>query len=127
VPDAEKLSWIVLGRPPDSGGADAALLMAAAGSVFGGEGAGPIAKIASALGVDEISFRPQTGADTPLAAQIVTVGKRLSTRTFLSYEQGLTAAAGTLKLSYALTRRLSLVSRAGADNALDIFYNFFLD
>lgn len=127
VPDAEKLSWIVLGRPPDSGGADTALLMAAAGSVFGGEGAGPIAKIANALGVDEISFRQQESADAPLAAQIVTVGKRLSTRTFLSYEQGLTAAAGTLKLSYALTRRLSLVSRAGADNALDIFYNFFLD
>ena len=33
----------------------------------------------------------------------------------------------TLKLSYALTRHLSLVSRAGADNAIDVFYNFFLD
>ena len=130
VPDTEKLSWIVLGRPPDASGADTSLLIAAAGSILGGRSGG----LKQTLGVDELSLHPaengktgQIGSDNALSSQIVTVGKRLSTRAFLSYEQGVTAAAGVTKLTYTLTPRVNIVTRAGVDNAIDVFYTFSFD
>ena len=59
-----------------------------------------------------------------MSSQIVTVGKRLSQRAFISYSQGVTAAAGVTKLTYALTRRVNIVTQAGVDSAIDIFYTF---
>lgn len=126
VPDPEKLSWIVLGRVPDAGGTDASLLLTAAGAILGGQGDGITGQLAQALGVDELALRQARDGD-PLASQILTLGKRLSARAFLSYEQGLSAAAGVMKLSYTLTPRVSVVTRAGADNALDLFYTFSFD
>ncbi|MFH2087000.1 MAG: translocation/assembly module TamB domain-containing protein [Pseudomonadota bacterium] len=126
VPDAEKLSWIVLGRAPDAGGADTSLLVAAAGAMLGGQSASVTSQIAQSLGVDEFSLRQAADSDN-LINQILTVGKRLSDRAWLGYEQGLTAATGTLKFTYALTPRVSLVTRAGGDNAVDVFYNFRFD
>lgn len=128
VPDAEKLSWIVLGRAPDAGGADTSLLIAAAGTILGGQSGGITGQIGQALGVDEFSLRQAPDSDTDtLTSQILTVGKRLSDRVWLGYEQGLTAATGTLKFTYALTPRVSLVTRTGGDNAVDVFYNFRFD
>lgn len=126
VPDPEKLSWIVLGRVPDAGGTDSSLLLAAAGAILGGQGDGITGQLAQALGVDELALR-QAKDGEPLNSQILTLGKRLSARAFLSYEQGLSAAAGVMKLSYTLTPRVSLITRAGADNALDVFYTFSFD
>lgn len=126
VPDSEKLSWIVLGRAPDADGTDASLLLAAAGSILGGQSGSLTGQLAQALGVDELSLR-QTQNGDPLASQIITAGKRLSSRAFLSYEQGLTAVAGTIKLTYALTPNVSIVTRAGYDNALDVLYTFHFD
>ncbi len=130
VPDAEKLSWIVLGRPPDAGGADAGLLLAAAGTILGGEGEALTTQIARTFGFDELTLRnAQNGAQNGAAldSQIVSLGKRLSRRAYLSYEQGLSATTGALKLTYTLTRRISVVTRTGEDNAVDVFYNFDFD
>ena len=126
VPDSEKLSWIVLGRVPDAGGSDSSLLLAAAGSILGGQGEGITSQIAQAFGVDELSLRQSENGDT-LSSQIFSVGKRLSARSWLSYEQGLNAAAGALKFTYTLTPRVSVVTRAGEETALDVFYNFSFD
>ncbi|SDY75549.1 translocation/assembly module TamB domain-containing protein [Nitrosomonas sp. Nm58] len=133
VPDSEKLSWIVLGRAPDASGVDTSLLIAAASSILGGQsGGGVIDQIGQALGVDEFSIRQQqaTGSttDSALSSQIGVVGKRLSSRAYLSYERGLTtAAAGITKLTYSLTRNITLVTRAGDDNAIDLYYTFQYD
>lgn len=128
VPDAEKLSWIVLGRAPDASGMDTSLLLTAASSILGGQsGGGIMDQIGGALGVDEFSIRQQ-GTGDPLTSQIGTVGKRLSSRAYLSYERGLTTTAtGITKLTYSLTSNISVVTRAGEDNAVDIFYTFQLD
>jgi translocation and assembly module TamB len=126
VSDAEKLSWIVLGRAPDAGGTDASLLLAAAGAILGGQGDGVTAQLAQAFGVDEVSLR-QAATGEPLTGQILVLGKRLSARTYLGYEQGLSAATGAVKLTHALTPRISIVTRAGEDNAIDVFYHFAFD
>ncbi len=128
VPDSEKLSWIVLGRPPHAGGVDTSLLLTAASSILSGQPGGGITdQISQALGVDEISVR-QTGNGNPLTHQIGTIGKRLSSRAYISYERSLTAATvGVTKLTYNLTPSISIVTQAGVDSAIDIFYTFQFD
>jgi translocation and assembly module TamB len=100
-------------------------LLAAAGSILGGQSGGVTDKISQALGVDELSIR-QVGSD-PLTGQIGTIGKRLSKEAYISYEQGLAAAAGVTKLTYALTPKITLVARAGMDNAIDVLYSLSFD
>jgi translocation and assembly module TamB len=131
VPDFEKLSWIVLGRQPTDGGVDTALLFNAAGSILGGQSGGITGQLKQSLGIDELSLRQGENkagpADNPLSNQIATIGKRLSSRAFLSYEQGITAAAGVTKLTYTLTPRVNVVTQAGVESAIDIFYTFSFD
>ncbi|MDP2143242.1 MAG: translocation/assembly module TamB domain-containing protein [Gallionella sp.] len=131
VPDFEKLSWIVLGRLPTTGGADTSLLFTAAGSILGGQSGGITGQLKQSLGIDELSLRQgesaQGGSDNPLSSQIATVGKRLSSRAFLSYEQGVTAVAGVTKLTYTLTPRVNIVTQAGVESAIDVFYTFSFD
>ncbi|MBA4381750.1 MAG: hypothetical protein C0406_04220 [Sideroxydans sp.] len=121
VPDAEKLSWIVLGRVPDSSGIDSSLLLSAATNIMGGQSA---SKIGRAVGVDELSLNQKAGGADPLLSQVVTVGKRLNPRAYLSYEQGLSSGTGITKFTYTLTPRITLVTRTGVEDALDIFYSF---
>jgi translocation and assembly module TamB len=120
VPDAEKLSWIVLGRVPESGSIDSSLLLAAAGNLLGGQSVGQLGR---SIGVDELSLRQRETGDA-LQGQVVTVGKRLSSRAYLSYEQGLSDVGGLTKFSYTLTPRITLVTRTGTEDAIDLFYSF---
>ena len=124
VPDMEKLSWIALGRAP-GGKTDASLLISAAGSILGGQAGGVMEKISRTIGVDELSIR-QSGID-PLMGQVGVVGKRLSDRAYITYEQGLAAVAGVTKLTYNLTPKITVVTRAGLDNAIDVFYTLRFD
>lgn len=128
VPDTEKLSWIALGRKPDPGGLDTSVLLAAAGSILGGQsGAGITEQITKALGVDEISFK-QAGIGSSLSGQIGVVGKRISSRVYLSYERSLaTTTMGITKLTYNLTPKLTVVTQAGEDSAIDLFYTIQFD
>lgn len=120
VPDGEKLSWIMLGRVPESTGVDSSLLLAAASSILGGQSAG---KFGETLGIDEISLSQQEGGDS-FQSQKVTVGKQLSSRARISYEQGLSEVGGVTKFTYTLTPRITIVTRTGIEDALDIFYSF---
>lgn len=149
VPDTEKLSWIVLGRAPDVSGLDTSLLITAASAILGGGSNGITSKLSDMFGVDEISFRqgsttgstqagapstnnlfsnPTSLANTTLGGQIGTVGKRLSSRAYLSYERGITATTtGITKLTYSLTPKITVVTQAGEDSAVDLFYTFRFD
>lgn len=128
VPDAEKLSWIVLGRKPDASGLDTSVLLSAAGSILGGQsGSGLTDRITQALGVDEITFK-QAGVGSSLSGQIGVIGKRISSRAYLSYERGLTATTmGITKLTYNLTPKVTVVTQAGEDSAVDLFYTIQFD
>ncbi len=129
VSDAEKLSWIIFGRSLNSGNVDTSLLLTAAGSILGGQssGEGLTQQLSRSLGVDEISIR-QAGSGSPLSSQIGTVGKRISSRAYLSYERGLTTAnIGITKLTYKLSPKVNVVTQTGLDSAVDVFYIFQFD
>ena len=144
VPDPEKLSWIVLGRAPDAGaGADLGLLLPAAQALLGGPGGGMTEQLSRSLGFDEFTIgQGEVGGasrratsrvvgsgtavegDGTLGGQVLTVGKRLSSDLYLSFEQSLGGAESLVKLTYQLSRRVSLVARGGTDNAIDAYYTF---
>ena len=133
VPDSEKLSWLVLGTAPNasSSGADLAALQAASSALLGSRGKPVSASIAQQIGLDDISFKsvPQTGAPgTPgVENQVIAVGKRLTERLSLVYEQGLTIATNALRLEYELTRSITLRAEAGTVGAVGLYFRRTFD
>ncbi len=107
VPESEKLSWILLGRPSDAGSADAGLLISAATAAFGGEGPGIAQRVANSFGFDDVSVGQGDTTSLPLQSrvasnfnggssiaeggtateQVLTLSKRLSSKARLALEQ----------------------------------------
>ena len=135
VPDSEKLSWLVLGQALDgSSGADLAALQAASAVLLGTHGKPVSATIAQRIGLDDISLRSASATEgrappgTPGAeGQVVAVGKRLTDRLSLVYEQGLSLATNTLRLEYELTRSLRLRAEAGVISGLGLYFRRSFD
>lgn len=131
VSDSDKLAWLVLGHGIDAaGGNEMALLGTAAGALFGGGGGK--GKLATALGVDELGVGQAAGSSTAGAATglqntVVTVGKRISSRVYLSFEQGAGTATSLVKLKYKLNPRITLQFQTGTNNALDVLYTWAFD
>ncbi|MEO8600440.1 MAG: translocation/assembly module TamB domain-containing protein, partial [bacterium] len=125
VPDTEKLSWLVLGHGTDSASAsqfDA--LSAAANALFGAtQGASLQARMAQSIGIDEFGIGRAQGLETT----VLTFGKRISSRAFLTYEQGVSGASTLVKLRYQLSKRFSVQAETGTSTALDLFYTWSYD
>lgn len=127
LPDAEKLSWVVLGRNASAGGAEAAVMQQAALALLGRRGGGSTsANIASRIGLDEIGFRSATTGEDASAAAL-TFGKRLSKDLYVTYERSLSGTLGTLYIFYDLTRSLTLRGQTGEKSAVDIIYTVKYD
>ena len=126
VPEGERISWLVLGRPPsDATKADLGMLQAAAGALLARGDAMPLdRRIARAFGVDEITLRGTGEAQD----RVVAVGKRLSDRFYVSYEQGIgTVASNLVKMDYSLSRRWSLRAETGTSSGGGVFYRYSWD
>ncbi|MDB5907936.1 MAG: hypothetical protein JWP34_2050, partial [Massilia sp.] len=125
VPDSEKLSWLVLGHGLEgTSGNEAGVLSAAAAALLGGKGGGGFtSRLANSLGVDELGLSQAKG----LESTVVTVGKRISSRAYLSFEQGATTATSLVKLRYKLNPRITLQFQTGTNTALDVLYSWAFD
>ena len=135
--DAEKLNWLVLGRPPSASGEsqDRALLSAAASALFAGQT--DSSNVMRSLGIDEISLRPgqdsssilpretvagtlRSSSGSTSATDFIVVGRRLTDDLYLTFEQAIAGGVTYAALNYQITRRLSLIGRAGTSTALDL-------
>ena len=125
VADSEKLSWLVLGRGSESAsGPDLQLLSLAAGALLSAADSVSLqAQIAQATGLDEVGIKGQGS----LEDTVLTLGKRLSSRAYLSYEQGLAGLGTLVRLSYTLSRRWSVKAQTGRENTVDLFYTLEFD
>ena len=126
VPDGDKISWLVLGHGlEESNKSEVNVLQSAAESLLArGESLSLQQKIAQRMGVDEFRFSGSGG----LEQAVVTVGKRVSSLVYLTYEQGLSGTSNLLTVRYTLTPRWSLQTQTGRkDNAVDIFYTIAFD
>lgn len=152
--DADKLSWLVLGTAPDGAqtGAQTAALQAAAAKLFGQNDGG----LASALGLDVLTIRGSGALDSFTAAStlsgfqsgsavpgqvggsatvapgsagqnVVAIGKRLSSRLVITYEQGLRGVWNLLRIQLDLTNRLAVRAQTGSESAVDLLWRLSFD
>ncbi|WP_292780581.1 translocation/assembly module TamB domain-containing protein [Methylophilus sp. UBA6697] len=119
-----KISLLVLGQPMSQvGSSDMALLSVAAGALLSqGDSVSLQTKIAQAVGLDSIDVR-----GTGPTNYAVSVGKRINRNLVVGYEKSIVGLLNVGKLTYQLTKRISIETRTGSDNALDIFYGFSFD
>ncbi|MDP3583558.1 MAG: translocation/assembly module TamB domain-containing protein [Thiobacillus sp.] len=122
LPDTEKLAWLVLGHGLENGGQqEFALLQIAAGALLSqAESVSMQAQLAETLRIDSFGVRGGEGDD--LATTVVSVGKRLSSRATLSYEQSLDGLNQVVKVLYQLSPRVRLEAQAGQPSSFDAFY-----
>lgn len=129
MPDAEKLSWLVLGRSAANGGAESAMLQQAALALLGGNGKGVTAGLTEAFGLDELSLRGAAsgGNGSTTTSATFTLGKRLSRDFYVSYERSLTGTLGTLYIFYDLSRRVTVRAQTGEQSAIDLIFTLPFD
>jgi len=123
LPDAEKLSWLVLGRAAANGGAESAMLQQAALALLGGNGKNLSSSLTEALGLDELSVRGAASTSSGTATNATfTLGKRLSRDFYVSYEHSLAGTLGTLYIFYDLSRRITVRAQTGEQSAIDLIF-----
>lgn len=130
VSDSDKLSWLVLGHGMQAAtGSEADVLSAAAGALLGGKGGtgGIQSKLANSLGLDELGVRQGAGEASGLENTVVTVGKRISSRLYLSFEQGAATASSVVRARYKINPRITLQLQTGTNTALDVLYSWAFD
>lgn len=140
VSDVEKLSWLLLGRAPDEGGGDTALLLSLGTSLLG-DGAPVYRK----LGLDEVSIQSgelgSTGSLLPvqtvvndinnssnnstLEQQFIRASKKISSKITLSIEQALSQTGTVGRLSYRLARGLTAELSTGTVSGIALVYRTF--
>ncbi|MFK7964689.1 MAG: translocation/assembly module TamB domain-containing protein [Burkholderiaceae bacterium] len=150
--DAETLSWLVLGVPIDNAqsGAQSLALKEAASRIIGqDDGSVSGGSFSDKLGLDTLGFGfasdtgqaqgvrdsgaptglPGAGGQTSASTyqEVVTLGKKLSDRLSISYEQGVRGLFNLLRIQYEINQRLSLRAQTGSENAVDLLYFWSFD
>ncbi len=122
--DGDKLSWLMLGRAPETvGGADTALLQQAAMALLAGEGEAPSDQLLKRLGLTDFAVNQKTDAND-VRQTVVTLGRQVSKRIYLGYERGVNATSGNWQLIYRIAQRLTIRAQAGEDPSLDAIYTW---
>jgi len=124
VPDEDKLSWLMFGYGAESAGAGQQRQMS--GSALGGAALGMVGgragkSIVSHFGIDEFSIGPSTAGLND--QQVVNVGKAVTDQISVGYEQSLTSASNVVKLTWAFSRRWSVIAKGGSINGLSVLFN----
>ncbi len=118
VPDDEKLSWMMFGHGTDSSSIGQRTASSQALALVGNMGGKRIAKD---IGLDQFSIGSSESGLTD--EQVVNLGKAITEKIALGYEQSLQGAASVAKATWQISRRWSVVARAGTINGLNILFN----
>jgi translocation and assembly module TamB len=119
VPEGEALSWLMLGRAPDKVGASQLSALPLATSALVDKAGAPVAR---ALKLDDVGVRSDAAAQ-----QFLTVGKRLTDRLYLAFEQSLGGTENLLRLEFTLTQRIALRAETGTASSVGVFYRYVWD
>ncbi|TDR33096.1 translocation/assembly module TamB domain-containing protein [Hydromonas duriensis] len=118
MPDEEKLSWLLFGRSSSNLSTGDGSAIAGAAAILLGSDKGR--QITEKLGIDSFNFG---SSENGLTGTVVGVGKRLSDQFSVSYEHGLNAVAGVVKITWNLSRHWQLLFRGGSINGADVQYS----
>ncbi|WP_454742169.1 translocation/assembly module TamB domain-containing protein [Cupriavidus necator] len=124
VPDEDKLSWLMFGYGAENAGVGQQRQLS--GSALGGAALGMIGSktgkgIVQHFGIDEFSIGPSTAGLND--QQVVSMGKAISERMSVGYEQSLTSASNVVKMTWQFSRRWSLIAKGGSINGLSVLFN----
>ncbi|GJG93446.1 translocation/assembly module TamB domain-containing protein [Cupriavidus pauculus] len=124
VPDEDKLSWLMFGYGAESAGSSQQRQLS--GGALGGAALGMIGgkagkSVVSHFGIDEFSIGPSTAGLND--QQVVSIGKSVTDQISVGYEQSLTSASNVVKLTWAFSRRWSLIAKGGSINGLSVLFN----
>ena len=124
LPEAEKLSWLVVGHANADGSAQMALVQQAAMAAMSSNGQPWSASLANNLGLDEISMSG-LGTNSESAANAgatLRIGKRIAGNFYVAYERSVAGAYGTFSIFYDLSKHLTLRGQTGEQSAADLIY-----
>lgn len=119
VADEEKLSWLMFGYGTESAGTGQR--QALAGAALGVIGSAAGKNLVQRFGLDEFSIG--SSAMGLGDQQVVSLGKSISEKITVGYEQSLSSAASVVKVTWQISRRWSAVARGGTINGLSVLYN----
>lgn len=119
VADEEKLSWLMFGYGTESAGTGQR--QALAGAALGVIGSAAGKNLVQRFGLDEFSIG--SSAMGLADHQVVSLGKSISEKITVGYEQSLSSAASVVKVTWQISRRWSAVARGGTINGLSLLYN----
>jgi len=127
MPEADIMSYLILGQPQsEASGAQAELLFQAVSqlsNMFGNGKKGDTFNLAERLKLDH--FGLSKGNTDSLEDTILTVGKQLSDRLYLNYSLGLLDTSNTFGLQYVLGRNISLEAQTGTTgSSADVIVSF---
>lgn len=129
VSDEEKISWLLLGHGTENTELGQRQAVTAALGALANAGSRRIAK---GIGLDDFSIASNTvsntgstvnGSKDNVEQQVVSLGKALSEKFYLGYEQSLDGATRLVKATWRLSKRWSVIIKAGAVNSLDLLFN----
>jgi translocation and assembly module TamB len=120
MPDTDVLAYIVLGHPLGGDSSQAGLMMAAAGALLSkGDSAVLQDRLKRQLGLDVISV--ETGKGNT-AGSVVTIGKYLSPRLYISFGQSVFSNTSQVGVRYQLGHHWQVESSMGSETGADLYY-----
>lgn len=137
VSDVEKLSWLIMGRGPDSSSADLALLLSVGGSLITDGDSEPFYR---KVGLDEVGVKAgsvgesdnilpkRTVADSSAyrgyeeASQLLYATKKFGDDWRVSAEQALSGSGTVIRGSYKLMKHLTVDAKVGTVNGIELLY-----
>jgi len=126
MPDADILSYIVLGQRASGDGAQSAMLGAAAEALLAGGGSeSTLSQLRRQFGPDKVEMKSSTVGTT--TQSIVTVGKYLQPNLYVSYGRSLFNEDYYVTLRYTLSRKWEVESKAGAQTGANLYYRIEFD
>jgi translocation and assembly module TamB len=126
MPDTDILSYIVLGQPASGDGSKSALLAGAAEALLSGGGSeSSLSQLRRQLGPDTVDMKSKTVGGT--TQSIVTVGKYLQPKLYVSYGRSLFSEEYYVTLRYTLSKSWEVESKAGAQTGANLYYRIEFD
>jgi translocation and assembly module TamB len=121
--EADALSYLLLGRPmTNAAGSETSTLQSAALAMGLQQALPGMQRIGHTLGLDELSVQT---TDTDPGALMA--GKYLSPKVYIRYSYGLFNRIGGLLLRFKVSDKVSIETRSGDQESMDVIYNIEKD
>jgi translocation and assembly module TamB len=118
--DSDIMGYIVLGQPLSGDQNSVNAVMQAAGLLLTASQSAVLnEQIISKFGIDAIGVETDK---TDVSQSIVTIGKYLTPKLFISYGRSLFSPASYLKARYTFSERWELETMTGTESSIDLYY-----